>query len=60
MTYELKAKDWKTPVNLAAPINSAKDDYSFYLNNDKKLGFLSSDRIGSKGGTDIYMFRRVE
>ena len=60
MTYELKAKDWKTPINLAAPINSAKDDYSFYLNNDKKLGFLSSDRIGSKGGTDIYMFRRVE
>jgi tetratricopeptide (TPR) repeat protein len=60
MTYELKKKDWKTPINLAAPINSNRNDYSFYLNNDKKLGFLASDRIGSNGGTDVYMFRRIE
>ena len=60
MTYELKEKDWKTPVNLAAPINSSRNDYSFYLNDDKKLGFLASDRIGTSGGTDIYMFRREE
>ncbi len=60
MTYELKEKDWKTPANLAAPINSVRNDYSFYLNDDKKLGFLASDRIGTTGGTDLYMFRRVE
>jgi hypothetical protein len=60
MTYEIKKKVWKTPLNLAAPINSNQNDYSFYLNEDKKLGFFASDRKGGKGGTDVYSFRKNE
>lgn len=40
-------------VNLGSPINSNRDDFSFYkLKNNK--AYMSSDRIGGKGSDDIY------
>ena len=43
------------PKNLAKPINSSKDDFSFIVN-DKNTGFLSSNRDGGAGYDDIYAF----
>ncbi len=43
------------PENLAKPINSPKDDFSFIVNN-KNAGFLSSNRDGGAGFDDIYSF----
>ncbi|MDR0230339.1 MAG: OmpA family protein [Flavobacteriaceae bacterium] len=41
-------------VNMGSPINSSLDDFSFYINEKKGKGFVSSNRQGSKGGDDIY------
>ncbi len=43
-------------VNLGVPLNSIKDDFAFILKKDKKTGFVSSNRVGGKGGDDIYSF----
>lgn len=43
------------PQNLAKPINSPKDDFSFIVN-EKKSGFVSSNRDGGAGYDDIYSF----
>ncbi|TVZ57295.1 outer membrane protein OmpA-like peptidoglycan-associated protein [Lutibacter sp. Hel_I_33_5] len=42
--------------NLAKPINSKKDDFSFSLNSTSKRGYFSSNRAGGKGDDDIYSF----
>ena len=46
--------DWSTPVNLGYPINSTKDDIFFTTTADGLLGYLSSNRDGIRGETDIY------
>jgi len=33
-------------VNLGVPVNSAQDDFSFSIDSDNKLGYLSSNRLG--------------
>ena len=55
--FESKLIDNKfiKPENLAKPINSPKDDFSFIIN-DKHSGFLSSNRDGGIGFDDIYSF----
>lgn len=40
--------------NLAAPINTRFDDFSFNMSNDFKSGYVSSNREGGKGLDDIY------
>lgn len=37
------------PVNAGLPINSPADDFSFSLNQQKNVGFFSSNRAGKKG-----------
>lgn len=44
------------PQGLAYPINTQSDDFGFYLNEDLKTGYLSSNRAGGKGKDDIYFF----
>ncbi len=44
------------PENLGAPYNSGYDDFAFFINDDNKTGFFSSNRPGGKGGDDIYGF----
>lgn len=55
--FESKLIDNKfsKPENLAKPINSPKDDFSFIVN-DKNTGFLSSNRDEGAGFDDIYSF----
>jgi tetratricopeptide (TPR) repeat protein len=43
--------------NIGTPINSEKDDFSFFLQADTINGFFASNRPGGKGGDDIYRFR---
>jgi len=46
-------------INLAAPINSKKDDFGYYLSDDSLTGYISSNRKGGVGGDDIYAFTRI-
>jgi outer membrane protein OmpA-like peptidoglycan-associated protein/tetratricopeptide (TPR) repeat protein len=43
-------------LNLGAPINSNKDDFSFILDEEKGIGFFASNREGGAGSDDIYGF----
>ncbi len=46
------------PINLGAPINSNRDDFSLVYNTDGS-GFISSNRPGGKGDDDIYSFKNM-
>ncbi|NDE31804.1 MAG: hypothetical protein EB017_07715, partial [Betaproteobacteria bacterium] len=49
------------PVNMGRPYNSARDDFGYFKSLDNPHeGFFSSNRVGGKGGDDIYRFRNVE
>jgi len=43
-------------INLGQPLNSEKDDFAFFSNEDGTRGYVSSNRSGGKGGDDIYKF----
>jgi len=45
--------------NVGAPVNSEFDDFAYYLNNETKQGFFSSNRDGGKGNDDIYSFTEL-
>jgi len=47
---------WQTPKILGKPINSEFDDFCFFLNDDGKSGYISSNRIGAADG--IYYFEK--
>lgn len=53
---ELEEAKIKNQKNLGYPVNSNKDDFAFYIADDNKTGFLSSNREGGKGNDDIYAF----
>ncbi len=46
--------------NVGKPVNSSKDDFTFVLNEDTKIGYFASNRKGGKGNDDIYSFKQVE
>lgn len=51
--------NWKNIANLGYPINSSRDDFSFYLTDkgeESKSGYLASNRSGGVGNDDIYSF----
>ena len=43
-------------VNVGAPVNGPKDDFSFIVDSKGTRGFFSSNRPGGKGDDDIYSF----
>jgi len=53
---ELKNGKFSKVVNVAAPVNGSKDDFSFVLNAAKTKGYFASNREGGKGDDDIYSF----
>ncbi|MBS3992215.1 MAG: OmpA family protein [Bacteroidetes bacterium] len=57
-SVNLKAADSKVK-NLGIPINSGADDFAFIYDTNRKLGFLSSNRIGGLGDDDIYLVNEV-
>ena len=42
-------------INMKSPINSSNDDFGIIFENEEEKGYLSSNRLGSKGD-DIYQF----
>ena len=49
---------WSEPVNLGAPINSDRSDYSISFSLDRKRMVMASSRVGTYGNKDIwYSFR---
>ncbi|WP_435262224.1 OmpA family protein [Tenacibaculum sp. nBUS_03] len=43
-------------TNLGEPFNSKRDDFAFYIHEDGKKGFFSSNRKQGKGDDDIYSY----
>lgn len=46
-------------LNLETPVNSSKDDFSFFMNDDGLSGYFASNRDGGVGSDDIYGFDRI-
>ena len=46
-------------INLGVPVNSSKDDFSFFMNDDGLSGFFASNRNGGVGSDDIYAYDRI-
>ncbi len=46
----------KEVINLGEPLNSNRDDFAFFINDEGKYGFFSSNRDKGKGSDDIYSF----
>lgn len=46
-------------LNLGVPVNSSKDDFSFFMNEDGLSGFFASNRNGGVGSDDIYAYDRI-
>ncbi|CAH8286304.1 outer membrane protein OmpA-like peptidoglycan-associated protein [Mariniflexile fucanivorans] len=46
-------------INLGTPVNSSKDDFSFFMSEDGLSGYFASNRDGGVGSDDIYAFDRV-
>lgn len=45
-----------TITNLGAPSNSAQDDFGFIINEDSRIGYVSSNRGGDRGSVDDDIF----
>ena len=58
-TIEDENNDVVNILNLGEPINSIKDDFSYYLSQEGFDGYISSNRDGGVGDDDIYKFTRI-
>lgn len=50
-----------TITNLGSPANSAQDDFGFIINEDDRIGYVSSNRGGDNGSIDddIYLVKEI-
>lgn len=53
--FGLETGNWSQPINLGLPINSPRDDVFFRLAADGLSGIMSSNRMESLGGHDLFM-----
>ena len=53
---QIKNNQISKVINVGAPVNGSKDDFTFVLNNEKNKGYFASNREGGKGWDDIYSF----
>ncbi len=49
--------EFKKVANLGIPLNSKSDDFSFFLDQQQKFGFIASNRPNGMGDDDIYSFQ---
>ncbi|MBP6460638.1 MAG: PD40 domain-containing protein [Crocinitomicaceae bacterium] len=54
MSRRVDDNNWTAPINMGFPVNSIKDDIFFTTTADGLLGYLSSNRNGGNGESDIY------
>ena len=52
------ANEFSTPENIGPPVNSSYDDISLAIKPDGMRTWFSSNRPASKGGDNIYFFRK--
>ncbi len=57
--WNAQTQSWSTPENLGFPVNTIDDEINYQLNPDNISGFLSSNRLHSLGGFDIYYFHKA-
>lgn len=55
--FYVKPQGDQQVVNMGYPVNSAWDDFAFYLDGNNEDGFISSDREGGTGNDDIYQLK---
>lgn len=48
--------EWTKPVNLGYPINTIGEELGIYVSTDGKTAYISSEREGGYGQSDIYKF----
>lgn len=53
-TYGGESGKWTDPRNAGLPINSPANDTHFSISNDGRIAYITSDRKGTRGGSDIY------
>ncbi len=53
-------KEFGQVINVGKPFNSSGDDFGFILDQDRKNGYLTSNRAGTTGEDDIYSFHSTE
>lgn len=51
---------WSNPINFGSPFNSSKDDFGFMTMEGGNKGCFSSNRLGGKGGDDLYLWQTQE
>jgi outer membrane protein OmpA-like peptidoglycan-associated protein len=49
--------NWSNAVDLGYPINTYADEINLVVNAKGDLAYISSDKLGGKGGMDIYSFK---
>ncbi|WP_396169733.1 OmpA family protein [Flavobacterium sp.] len=47
-------------VNVGEPVNSSYDDFAFLINDKTRYGYFTSNRLGGKGGDDIYKLKETQ
>ncbi len=58
-TVSDKNNDIVSVLNLGVPVNSSKDDFSFFMSEDGLSGYFASNRNGGVGSDDIYAYDRI-
>ena len=58
--YRLQPNLYGTPQHMGSVINTNGQETTPYISNNKRRLYFSSDRIGSKGGNDIYYSNRLD
>ncbi|MCX6244241.1 MAG: OmpA family protein [Bacteroidetes bacterium] len=49
--------NWSKAVDMGYPINSYADEITLVVNARGDMAYISSDKLGGKGGMDIYAFK---
>ncbi|MFN8254249.1 MAG: hypothetical protein U0W24_01085 [Bacteroidales bacterium] len=59
-TYRNKKGEWLAPFNLGLPLNSNEDDFFYLPDENGMVSFISSQRQGTKGKSDIYKVTQID
>ena len=57
---EINTNSYSIPTNLSNIINSNLDDFAFIINEDKEIGYFSSNRDNNNGIDNIYSFTQLK
>lgn len=57
---EINSDSYSKPTNLSNIINSNLDDFAFIINEEKEIGYFSSNRDNSNGIDNIYSFTQLK